>query len=86
MLEKEMLWASAQDSDCNYVKYTKKRETGYPQFEMQNYDPKRLLYLLMDPDPKGRPEASQLLEDLWIKSISIDIPSVETQLVSTGSQ
>ena len=68
MLGKGMLWATAQDSDPNYAKYIKRRETGYPPFEIQDPDPKRLLYLLMDPDPKGRPEANQLLEDKWVNS------------------
>jgi protein-serine/threonine kinase len=71
MLAKGMLWASAQETDQNYCKYLKKRETGYPQFEMQDPEPKRMLYSLMNPDPNGRPEASDLLEDKWIKSIQM---------------
>ena len=85
MLGKGMLWTKAQDSDANYAKYTKKRETGYPPFEMQDPDPKRILYLLMDPNPKGRPEASQLLEDIWIKSISMCRNSIEDSPVSPDS-
>jgi hypothetical protein len=73
MLAKEMLWASAQESDPNYAKYLKKRETGYPPFEIQDLEPKRLLYSLMNPEPSGRPEAVELLEEKWIKSISVCI-------------
>ncbi|KAJ3345762.1 serine/threonine-protein kinase HAL4/sat4, partial [Kappamyces sp. JEL0680] len=83
MLAKGMLWASAQDSDPNYAKYLKKRETGYPPFEMQDPDPRRLLYSLMNPDPSPRPEASELLQDPWIRAIDMCVPTEHN--VSTQS-
>lgn len=69
MLAKSTLWSSAQESDPNYSKYLKKRETGYPPFEMQDLGPKQILYKLMDPDPKGRPEGTDILQDPWITSV-----------------
>ncbi|KAJ2994892.1 serine/threonine-protein kinase HAL4/sat4 [Globomyces sp. JEL0801] len=69
MLAKGMLWGTSKPDDPNYQKYLKRRETGFPPFEMQDHFPKLLLYKLMDPNPATRPEASEVLSEEWMKSI-----------------
>jgi serine/threonine protein kinase len=72
MMAKEMLWISAKSSDTNYEKYLKKRETGFPPFEMlESSGAKMMLYKLLNPDPSARPEAEAILEDSWVKGINM---------------
>ena len=67
-----MLWITAKPSDTNYGKYLKKRETGFPPFEMlEDSNAKTMLYKLLNPDPSARPEAAAILEDDWVKDLNM---------------
>ncbi|KAJ3319972.1 serine/threonine-protein kinase HAL4/sat4 [Boothiomyces sp. JEL0866] len=71
MLTKNMLWVSTKDDDINYTKYLKRRETGFPPFEMLDYNPKMLLYHILDPDAAKRPEANEILKKEWVEVLNI---------------
>ena len=71
MLTKVLLWGTSQDSDPKYMQYLKKIETGYPPFEAQEPSQKKLLYQMLHPDASKRPEATELLQDEWVATISV---------------
>jgi protein-serine/threonine kinase len=71
MISKNLLWGCSQESDQKYCTYLKKRETGYPPFEMQDPPQKELLYRILDPDASKRPEAVDILHLEWVESIKV---------------
>jgi serine/threonine protein kinase len=74
MVAKTLLWGCSQDSDPKYAQYLKKRETGYPPFEMQEPLQKEVLYRMLDPEASKRPEAADILKEPWMISVKECIP------------
>ena len=71
MLAKNLLWNCTKDTDLHYATYLKKRENGFPQFEVLDSNHKELLYCLLDPVASNRYEATQVLEKQWVKDIRV---------------
>jgi protein-serine/threonine kinase len=79
MLNKTLAWHCAKDDDPIFLKYLKRRSYGYPEFEVLDYDPKRLLYIILEPDPNKRPEIVELVLDKFISSIDSCMPDNEAR-------
>ena len=71
MLAKNLLWNSTKDTDLHYQSYLKRREAGFPQFEVLDNNYKELLYCLLDPVASNRIEAPEVLEKQWVKEIRV---------------
>jgi protein-serine/threonine kinase len=69
MLTRTLTWNIAKEEDKNYEKYILRREYGFPPFELLSIQPKRIIYLLLHPEPAKRPEMKQILQDSWVASI-----------------
>jgi serine/threonine protein kinase len=73
MITKGLLWSTSQETDPKYACYLKKRETGFPAFEMQTVERKTILYNMLDPTPTNRPEASEMLTTRHMESVKVCI-------------
>lgn len=73
MITKALLWSTSQETDPKYSSYLRKRDTGFPAFEMQTAERKSLLYNMLEPIAINRPEASEMLSTNYISSIKVCI-------------
>lgn len=66
------MWTKAKTEDYFYAKYLKERDTpeGYPQIAKLEKDRQATIYKVLDPEPEGRPQVSEVLEAEWIRSAS----------------
>ena len=65
-------WHFAKDTDSIYKTFLNKRHQegyGFHPFDLINENAKKILYLVLDPDPLIRPTVDGLLENEWISSI-----------------
>lgn len=69
LMSKVLIWGAAKLEDVQYAKYVKRRDTGFAPFETCQYQAKKILYTLLDPNPQTRPEIAEILKDPWVAGI-----------------
>lgn len=72
MITKTLLWNVAREDDVHYAKYVKRRDFGFPPFEMLEYEPRSLISQMLHPDPQKRPEIEGILASPFMNGITVD--------------
>jgi serine/threonine protein kinase len=63
-------WRSASITDARYQKYLDSKGSYYP-IERMSPGPRKVMYELLNPNPKTRVGIKSLLEDEWVKGIRV---------------
>ncbi|KAF7732377.1 serine/threonine-protein kinase HAL4/sat4 [Apophysomyces ossiformis] len=67
-----LVWHRAKKSDQAYAKYLRTyANQNFESFRYFERDIRRLLYNMLDPNPESRISADEVLNDPWVKSISV---------------
>lgn len=68
-----LAWHKAKRTDASFCGYTRAYEQGqvFELFKALDHNERRVLHLLLDPNPNTRVTASELLNDTWVKSIQV---------------